>query len=143
MDLIIISLKINLFSPWYSWKIAELALNNNHSLTSIWRLPTFFIQDNSIPSHNIHLYISSRSNYKKLVTISMMVWYLDLMQSLPITTKDVHFNQAYVKVYSIQHYMIEICQWLEAGQWFCPSNKTDCHNILEILHKVMLKCQYT
>ena len=32
-DLIIISLKINLFSPWYSWKIAELVLNNNHSLT--------------------------------------------------------------------------------------------------------------
>ena len=32
-DLIIISLKINLFSPWYSWKIAELAFNNNHSLT--------------------------------------------------------------------------------------------------------------
>jgi len=32
-DLIIISLKINLFSPWYSWKIAELALNGNHSLT--------------------------------------------------------------------------------------------------------------
>ena len=31
-DLIIISLKINLFSPWYSWEIAELALNNNHSL---------------------------------------------------------------------------------------------------------------
>ena len=29
----IISLKINLFSPWYSWWIAELALNNNHSLT--------------------------------------------------------------------------------------------------------------
>ena len=30
-DLIIISLKINLFSPSYSWKIAELALNSNHS----------------------------------------------------------------------------------------------------------------
>jgi hypothetical protein len=30
-DLIIISLKIILFSPWYSWKIAELGLNNNHS----------------------------------------------------------------------------------------------------------------
>ena len=28
-DLIIISLKINLFSPWYSWKIADLALSNN------------------------------------------------------------------------------------------------------------------
>jgi hypothetical protein len=23
-------LKINLISPWYSWKIAELALNNTH-----------------------------------------------------------------------------------------------------------------
>jgi hypothetical protein len=29
-DLIIIPLNINLFSPWYSWTIAELALNNNH-----------------------------------------------------------------------------------------------------------------
>jgi len=28
-----ISLKINLLSPWHSWKIDELALNNNHSLT--------------------------------------------------------------------------------------------------------------
>jgi hypothetical protein len=35
-DLIIISLKINLFSPWYSCKINELALNNNHSLTVIY-----------------------------------------------------------------------------------------------------------
>ena len=32
-NLIIIALKINLFSPWYNWKIAELVLNNNHSLT--------------------------------------------------------------------------------------------------------------
>jgi hypothetical protein len=26
-DVIIISLKINLYSPWYSWKIAELTLS--------------------------------------------------------------------------------------------------------------------
>ena len=32
-ELIIISFKINLFLPWYSWKIAELALNTNLSLT--------------------------------------------------------------------------------------------------------------
>ena len=30
---IIISSKCNMFSPWYGWKIAHLALNNNHSLT--------------------------------------------------------------------------------------------------------------
>ena len=35
VDLIIILLKINLFSPWYSWEIAELVLNNNHSLNLI------------------------------------------------------------------------------------------------------------
>jgi hypothetical protein len=29
VDPIIISLKINLFSPWYSWKIGEMALSNN------------------------------------------------------------------------------------------------------------------
>jgi hypothetical protein len=32
-DLIIISLKINLFSPWFIGKFAELALNSNQSLT--------------------------------------------------------------------------------------------------------------
>jgi hypothetical protein len=30
------ALKINLFSPQYSWKIAELALNINHSLNYSW-----------------------------------------------------------------------------------------------------------
>ena len=31
------SLKVNLLLPWYSWKIAELALNNNQSLNiSFW-----------------------------------------------------------------------------------------------------------
>ena len=29
-----------------------------------------------------------------------------------------------------------VCQWLSAGWWF--SNKTDCHNIAEILLKVAL-----
>ena len=37
-----------------------------------------------------------------------------------------------------------VCQWLMAGQWFSPGtldsfiNKTDCHNIAEILLKVVL-----
>jgi hypothetical protein len=43
VDLIIISFKINLFSSWYSWKIAELALNNNQSLTQKWLLSSDFI----------------------------------------------------------------------------------------------------
>ena len=31
-----IIIEYNLFSPWYSWKIAELALNNNHSFTLLY-----------------------------------------------------------------------------------------------------------
>ena len=38
MDFVIISLKVNLFSPWYkkcSWKNADLTLSNNYALTHI------------------------------------------------------------------------------------------------------------
>ena len=42
MDIIIISSKCNLFSPWYGWKIVHLALNNNHSLTHL-KLPKKYI----------------------------------------------------------------------------------------------------
>jgi hypothetical protein len=31
-----------LFSPWYSWKIAELVLNNNHSLDDCF-LSLYFV----------------------------------------------------------------------------------------------------
>jgi hypothetical protein len=48
------------------------------------------------------------------------------------------------EVYSIQHLCDKVCQWLETGRWFSPgtlvssTNKTDCHNITEILMKVGL-----
>jgi hypothetical protein len=48
------------------------------------------------------------------------------------------------EMYSIQHYVIKVWQWLAKGWWFSPgtpvssSNKTDHHNIAEILLKVAL-----
>ena len=39
-NLSIISLKLSVFSPWYSWKIAELALSNKHS-RNCWLHPLF------------------------------------------------------------------------------------------------------
>jgi hypothetical protein len=48
------------------------------------------------------------------------------------------------EVYSIQHYVIKICQLLAAGQWFSPAtrvssiNKTDHHDKTAILLKVVL-----
>ena len=44
----------------------------------------------------------------------------------------------------VQHYVIKFCQWLTTGLWFSPgnpvssTNKTDRHNITEILLKVVL-----
>jgi hypothetical protein len=47
-------------------------------------------------------------------------------------------------MYSIQHYVDKVCQLLTTGQWFSPgtlvssTNKTDRHDITEILMKVVL-----
>ena len=59
------------------------------------------------------------------------------MQSVPITTNVVSSNPAHGKVYSIQQYLI-VYQWLVAGLWFFSTNKTDRHDITEILFKVVL-----
>ena len=69
------------------------------------------------------------------------------MQSVPITTKVVSSNPAHGEVYSIQHYVINFVndlQQVAPRWWFSPgtpvssTNKTDCHDIAEILLKVTL-----
>ena len=53
-------------------------------------------------------------------------------------------NPIHGEVYSIQHYVIKVCQWLTTGRLFSPcppvssTNKTDHHDITEILLKVTL-----
>ena len=62
------------------------------------------------------------------------------MQSVPINTKVVSSNPIHGEVYSTQHYVIKFVS--DLGQvWFSQvssTNKTDCHNITEILLKVEL-----
>ena len=67
------------------------------------------------------------------------------MQSVPITTKAVCSNSAHGNMYSIQH-CDQVCLWLAAKNvWFSPgtpvssTNKTDCHDITEILLKIGVK----
>jgi hypothetical protein len=56
---------------------------------------------------------------------------------MPITTNVVSLNPAHALCH-------KVCQWLATGQWFSPgspvssTNKTDRHNITEILLKVTL-----
>jgi uncharacterized 2Fe-2S/4Fe-4S cluster protein (DUF4445 family) len=61
-----------------------------------------------------------------------------VVQSVPIITKVVSSSPAHGEMYSIQHYVINLL--VTCGrQWFSPgtsANKTDRHDITEILLKV-------
>jgi hypothetical protein len=75
-----------------------------------------------------------------------IVWKLDLqlpMQSVPISTKVVSSNPTHGQVYSIQHYLISLSMTCHRSVVFSDTtvsstNKTDRHNITEILLKVVL-----
>ena len=79
-DLIIISLKINLFSPWYSWIIAKLALSNNHSLTHLNR--------HKIVADFFFFWYTSKHHLLKITWFkvvrywisTLLVWYTDNRQ---------------------------------------------------------------
>ena len=92
-------------------------------------------------------FISQASPLMQEAVVVVIVWYLDLqlpVQSVPITAKVVSLNPTDVEVYLIQHYVIKFVSDLrQVGGflrvlWFPPPNKTDCHDITEILLKVVL-----
>ena len=66
------------------------------------------------------------------------------MQSVPITTNIMRSNPTHGEVYLIQYYVIKFVSDLTAGRWFSTrppvssTNKTDRHEIDEILFKVAL-----
>ena len=67
------------------------------------------------------------------------------MQSLSITTDILSLKSVHAEVYSIQHYVKKcISDLRQVGVCFfprtsvSPSNKTDCHDIAEILLNVAL-----
>ena len=79
--------------------------------------------------------------YKNIgVVVVVIVWWLALqlpMQSVPITNKAGSSNPAHGEVYSIQHYVIKFIGDLRQVDGF-STNKTDRHNITDILLKVAL-----
>ena len=77
----------------------------------------------------------------------VLLWELDLqppVQSVHITIKVVNSNPVHGEVYSIQHYVIKVCQSLARGRWLSlgtlvsSTNKTDRLDITEIVLKVAL-----
>jgi len=62
------------------------------------------------------------------------------VQSVPFSTKVVSLNPVHGEVYSIQYYVIMFV-WFTTGRWFSPvssTNKAYCHDITEVLLKVVL-----
>ena len=70
------------------------------------------------------------------------------MQSVPITTKVVNFNPAHGEGVLDTTLCDKACQWLTTGQWFSPgppispTNKTDRHDITEILFNTITLTQH-
>ena len=66
-------------------------------------------------------------------------YHFPVLQSVTITTNVVSSNPTHGKVYITLY--DTVCQWLVAGLWFSPvfsTNKTDWHDITEILLKMVL-----
>ena len=64
------------------------------------------------------------------------------VQSVPITT-NVSLNTIHGEVYLMEHYVIKFVidlQWFSPDAPFSSTNKTDRHNIAEILLKPNHKC---
>ena len=70
----------------------------------------------------------------------MVVGFKLPMQSVPITTNIVSSNRVHGEVYSIQHYVIKFVSDLRqvGGTLVSSTNKTDRHDITELLLKVAL-----
>ena len=115
--------EFDLFLLWYSWKIAHLALNNNHSL--LMKQSSYFFNS------GFKIYMNGRWIYNYLCNQCLSP--LTLWVRIP-------FRRGTLDTTLCD----KVCQRHTAGWWFSPgnpvssTNKTDCHDITEILLKVAL-----
>ena len=74
-------MKINVFLPWYSWKIAELALNNNHSLTEVKFYKVLNPTNHYFKKNYIYTYMYfdyTKKNVKiKLKIFTLILWVVE------------------------------------------------------------------
>ena len=89
VDIIIFSLKCSLFSSWYGWKIALLALNNNHLL--IQSLQRCIIRIHKSMDRNCNLTkrkklinngpLKTTQKTKDWATVSFFLFFLDFWKT--------------------------------------------------------------
>ena len=94
----------------------------------------------------ISIYIIALKMYKfnNYIVLTVIPLIIACVPMTICTTQVVSSTPVHGEVYSIQHYVIKICQWLATGPWFSPgtpvssTNITDRHDIAEIMLKVAL-----
>jgi hypothetical protein len=108
-------------------------------ITTTWHNWFVVLKKNNITNPTLPWWVGGAA-------VAMIVWELDLqlpMQSLLsplILWVRIQLGRGVLDTTLCD----KVCQWLAAGLWFSPctlvssTNKTDCHDITEILLKVML-----
>jgi hypothetical protein len=108
--IIIISLKMNLFSPWYCWKYCWIGVKNNHSLTHslthtyitvlLWR-------------HEPVVYAKHHT-----VILQSKLFFLDNKEAIETsTTGNLHINKLLLNYISVRDYYL-MCSYM---------NNTHCY----------------
>ena len=81
-----------------------------------------------------------------IIGAGMIAWFIDLqlpVQPVPITTKFIKFESCSWRGVLDTTLCNKVCQWFATGPWFSPgtpvssANKTDRHDITEILLKAL------
>ena len=135
-------------SPWMGLELTTACLRKKLPFYAVKATLNYMYN----VENNIVLY-SSRYTYicsKKCCILgpswswSYCSWIYNYLCNQWITTKIVTSNPDHGEVYSIQYYFDEVWQWLATGRWFSrgtpvsSTNKTNRHDIAEILLKVTL-----
>ena len=96
-------------------------------------------------SEQINHYTTEVDLVAVVVVIAQQLDLQLLVQSVPLTTNAMVSNPVHSQVYSTQHYVtmfvsdsVALCRQFSPGTLVSPINKTDCHDITEILLKVAL-----
>ena len=132
-------IECKLFSPWYSWKISLLALNNNHSLSVICSWDVYFWSIKKIWITVILMFYGPFIQMKLITIAQRFRPTLDMVEGCHghdrmvvrfITTYSVAmFEPRSGEVYSIQHYVIKfVCDFWQVSGFlrvlrFIPSIK--------------------
>ena len=125
---------------WVFFTYSEFFLVLSSKLSCVLITISQNSKQNDIKMYKVISLMLSSSNH--LYSIVVMIVDLQLpMQSVSIITNIMSSNPAHGEVYSFDAKLCdEVCQWL----WFSPgspvstTNKSDCHDIDEILLKMVL-----